>query len=522
MFKTSLYTILVTLLLSLHPIIAGGAPQHTDITKPTRERVSQKDKNKDNNKDKKADNKKDEKKDDKKTAKPAAQTPVPQKENNVAKPAVAKDVKPAAPKRDSDSVAKADKPKPKVRQTFNADNALFDGIDVSKHQGYIDWAQLKNNTKIKFVYIKATEGTDYVDPRYKENIRNARKHGFKVGSYHYLTTKSSATTQFHNFIRTANREEQDLLPVIDVEVIGRWSSQQLRDSLKVFADLVEDYYGCKPLIYTSEKFFTKHLGRAFADYPLFIAKYSNAQPNIGYKWIIWQFSDYGLFKTGVKGNNGLVDLSRFNKGCTVNDIIYKPGKHKPKSSVHDAVDRKDKPSSVNLTEQKTKETPKMSKRQQEEAQKQAEKDKKTRERNKKIAEDEAKKKEEEAKKAKEKQEHLKKEKARQEAREAAAKREAEQKAKEKEERLKKEKARQQAREAAAKKEAEEKAKRKANAQKARQEKANSQKNKSNKSNKSASLLNSSSSKLSQSQRNDSIRASQYNGRKTNKSSADND
>lgn len=493
MFKTSLYTILVTLLLSLHPIIAGGAPQHTDITKPTRERVSQKDKNKDNNKDKKADNKKDEKKDDKKTAKPAAQTPVPPKENNVAKPAVAKDVKPAAPKRDSDSVAKADKPKPKVRQTFNADNALFDGIDVSKHQGYIDWAQLKNNTKIKFVYIKATEGTDYVDPRYKENIRNARKHGFKVGSYHYLTTKSSATTQFHNFIRTANREEQDLLPVIDVEVIGRWSSQQLRDSLKVFADLVEDYYGCKPLIYTSEKFFTKHLGRAFADYPLFIAKYSNAQPNIGYKWILWQFSDYGLFKTGVKGNNGLVDLSRFNKGCTVNDIIYKPGKHKPKSSVHDAVDRKDKPSSVNLTEQKTKETPKMSKRQQEEAQKQAEKDKKTRERNKKIAEDEAKKKEEEAKKAKEKQE-----------------------------RLKKEKARQQAREAAAKKEAEEKAKRKANAQKARQEKANSQKNKSNKSNKSASLLNSSSSKLSQSQRNDSIRASQYNGRKTNKSSADND
>ncbi len=62
----------------------------------------------------------------------------------------------------------------------------------------------------------------------------------------------------------------------------------------------------------------------------------------------------------------------------------------------------------------------------------------------------------------------------------------------------------------------------ASAQKARQEKANSQKNKSNKSNKSASLLNSSSSKLSQSQRNDSIRASQYNGRKTNKSSADND
>ena len=517
-------------MLSLCPITAWGAPQHTDITKPTRERVSQKDKDK-----KKADEKKD-KKDDKKASKPAAQAPAtPPKDNNAAKLAAPKEnaAKPAAPakenapaakpantKRDSDSI-KANPPKPKVRQTVNPEKTQFDGIDVSKHQGYIDWAQLRNHSKIKFVYIKATEGSDYVDPKYKENIRNARKHGFKVGSYHFLTTKSSATTQFHNFIRNANREEQDLLPVIDVENIGRWSSQQLRDSLKVFADLVEDYYGCKPLIYTSEKFFTKHLGRAFADYPLFIAKYNPNQPNIGYKWIMWQFSDCGLFKPAVKGNYGEVDLSRFNKGCSINDIIYKPSQHKPKTSVHDAVDRKDKPTSVNMTEQKPKETPKMSKRQQEEAQKQAEKDKKAKERNKKIAEDEAKKKAEEDKKNKEKEERLKKEKARQQAREAAAKKEAEQKAKEKEERLKKEKARQQAREAAAKKEAEEKAKRKANAQKARQEKAANQKKGS--SNKSASLLNTNSSKkLTESQRNDSIRSSQYNGRKTNKSSADND
>lgn len=519
MFKTFSYTILVTLMLSLCPITAWGAPQHTDITKPTRERVSHKDKDK-----KKADDKKDNKdnKDDKKGTKPAAQTPVTPKDNNTTKPVAPKETAPAAKpadaKRDSDSI-KANPPKPKVRQTVNPDKVQFDGIDVSKHQGHIDWAQLKNHAKIKFVYIKATEGSDYVDPRYKENIRNARKHGFKVGSYHFLTTKSSATTQFQNFIRNANREEQDLLPVIDVENIGRWSSQQLRDSLKVFADLVEDYYGCKPLIYTSEKFFTKHLGRAFADYPLFIAKYNPNQPNIGYKWIMWQFSDCGLFKPAVKGNYGEVDLSRFNKGCTINDIIYKPSQHKPKTSVHDAVDRKDKPTSVNMTEQKPKEAPKMSKRQQEEAQKQAEKDKKAKERNKKIAEDEAKKKAEDAKKNQEKEERLKKEKARQQARDAAAKKEAEQKAKEKEERLKKEKARQQAREAAAQKEAEEKAKRKANAQKARQEKASSQKSSTNKS---ASLLKTSSSKLTESQRNDSIRASQYKGRKINKSSADND
>ena len=485
--KTTIYSLIATIMLTLLPLVGEASPQHNDITKPTRERVNK------NNKDKDKDKANDKKNNKQETA-PATKAPDKKKEeapvekkDNVKAPAPQKEN--VAPVPNTDTTAKAAEPKPKVRQTVDPAKVQFDGIDVSKHQGTINWGELKEYSKIKFVYIKATEGSDYIDPRYKENIRNARKHGFKVGSYHFLSTKSSVYTQFQNFITNAKREEQDLLPLIDVEVTGRWSSQQLRDSLKVFADLVEDYYGCKPMIYTSEKFFTKHLGRAFAEYPLFIAKYNTAQPNIGYKWIMWQFSDCGVFKPAVKGNYGEVDLSRFNKGCSVNDIIYMPSKHKPKSSVKDAVDHKDKPSSVNLTEQKPKEAPKMSKRQQEEAQKQAEKDKKTKERNKKLAEDEAKKKAEEAKKAKEK-----------------------------EERLKKEKARQQAREEAAKKEAEEKAKRKAAAQKAREEKkANSQTSK-----KATTLMQTNASKLSQTQRNDSIRAANNKGRKTNKSTPDND
>ena len=499
MSKTTIYTLIATIMFTLMPLAGEASPQHNDITKPTRERVNKNKKdnkdNKDNKNNKDNKDKSNDNKNKKQEAAPANtkapekkkdETPV-EKKDNVKAPEPQKENAAPAPK--ADTAAKAAEPKPKVRQTVDPAKVQFDGIDVSKHQGTINWEQLKEHSKIKFVYIKATEGSDYIDPRYKENIRNARKHGFKVGSYHFLSTKSSVYTQFQNFVTNAKREEQDLLPLIDVEVTGRWSSQQLRDSLKVFADLVEDYYGCKPMIYTSEKFFTKHLGRAFAEYPLFIAKYSANQPNIGYRWILWQFSDCGVFKPAVKGNYGEVDMSRFNKGCSVSDITYTPSKHKPKSSVKDAVDHKDKPSSVNLTEQKPKETPKMSKRQQEEAQKQAEKDKKAKERNKKLAEEEAKKKAEEAKKAKEK-----------------------------EERLKKEKARQQAREEAAKKEAEEKAKRKAAAQKAREEKkANSKTSK-----KSATLMQTNTSKLSQTQRNDSIRNARNKGLKTNKSSADND
>lgn len=479
--------------------ISVTAQQANDIKKPTRTRVTDKDKknnaqktveskdNKDTKNDTKTADKKDnkvpEKKDSKVPEKPVVKdekTPVKQEpaKQESAKPATDTTAKPAAP------------PKPK-RVPVDPSKVQYDGIDVSKHQGSINWEELKRNAKIKFVYIKATEGSNYVDPRYKENIRNARKHGFRVGSYHYFTDLSSARMQFQNFIQNANRDEQDLIPVIDVEKRSKWTPQQLRDSVKVFADLIEDYYGCKPLIYTFETFFNKNLGKAFEKYPIFIAKYPKGQeqPNInGVKWVLWQFSECGRFK-GVKDN--LVDMSRFNKGYTIEDIMYKPGKAKPKSSVRDAVDHKEMPANVNMTEQKL--APAKSKRQIEEEKRKAEKEKRMNERKKKIAEEEAKKKAEADKKAKEKAEHIKKEKARQAAREEAAK-----------------------------KEAEAKAKRKADAAIAREQKAKQQEAAKKNNNKSANLLNTTSSKLSQTQRNDSIRNAKLKGRKTNKSSADND
>ncbi len=493
--KSTIYSILIMVLMLSLPLPAM-AQKNGDVNKPTRTRVQEKGQKGNDNK--KADNTKDNKKADNKVTKKTDNKNTTQKaETPAAKPAEKKPeaTKPAHQQSNvptNDTTKKAEAPKPKPRNKVNTDNTQFDGIDVSKHQGTINWEELKKNPHIKYVYIKATEGSDYVDPRYKENIRNARKYGFKVGSYHFLTNRSSARAQFQNFVRNANRDEQDLLPIIDVEVCKQWSSQQLRDSLKVFADLLEDYYGCKPMIYTSERFFTKHLGRAFAEYPLFIAKYNSNQPNIGYKWILWQFSDCGYFKA-VKGNYGEVDLSRFNKGCTIKDIMYNPSKAKPKSSVRDAVDHKEKPSQVNMKEEKPKPTPSQSKKQQEEAKKKAEKEKKDKERNKKMKEDEAKK-----------------------------KAEAEKKEAEKKERIKKEQQRQKAREDAAKKEADAKAKRKAEAQKAKQAKQQKAQNNASKPKKSASFTQNNNSKLSQSQRNDSIRNAQQQGRKTNKSSADND
>ena len=203
-------------------------------------------------------------------------------------------------------------------------NITYDGIDVSSYQKDIDWTTTAKDKNIKFVYVKATEGATHTSRHYRINIDNARKQGVKVGSYHFLRTTSRIRDQFANFTRSVKKGEQDLIPLLDVETMRGWTSEQLCDSVQLFADLIEQYYGCRPLIYTSSSFFNKHLAGRFSDYPLFIARYAKSEPRLtgGVKWILWQFSDCGR----IKGIDADVDLCRFNKGCGMDDILMSKNK----------------------------------------------------------------------------------------------------------------------------------------------------------------------------------------------------
>ena len=62
----------------------------------------------------------------------------------------------------------------------------YNGIDVSHHNGKINWKEVAKDKKIQYVYIKATTGATRVDERYASNVKNARENGLKVGSYHFL------------------------------------------------------------------------------------------------------------------------------------------------------------------------------------------------------------------------------------------------------------------------------------------------------------------------------------------------
>lgn len=199
------------------------------------------------------------------------------------------------------------------------EHAKYDGIDISSYQGYIDWAKVSSDKDIRFVYIKATEGATYRSPHYAHNITQARRYGLLVGSYHYLTSTSTIDEQFRNFSTYALKTVQDLMPMLDVEVRGNWSRSQLIDSVGKFCDLVENYYGVQPMIYSTMGFYNKNLTPHFNKHKLYIGRYSNSEPEINWEgeYTIWQYSESGI----IPGIDAYVDLCRYRKDGWIDEIL---------------------------------------------------------------------------------------------------------------------------------------------------------------------------------------------------------
>ena len=196
--------------------------------------------------------------------------------------------------------------------------APYHGIDVSSHQKDINWTKVGTDSNIKFVYIKATEGSTYVSPHYNVNVQQARQQGILVGSYHYLRSTSSIQSQYRSFIKTAAIATQDLIPMIDVEKRGSWSRKQLIDSLHLLASLIERHYGVRPMIYSTMSFYNRNLSPYFNEYPLYIGRYSKKTPEITWngRYTIWQYTETGQ----VNGISTKVDLCRFSDNFWLPDI----------------------------------------------------------------------------------------------------------------------------------------------------------------------------------------------------------
>ena len=194
------------------------------------------------------------------------------------------------------------------------------GIDVSKYQGTINWRKVAKSKKVKFVYIRATEGTSIKDPNYKTNVDSASKAGILIGSYHVYSSKTTAYRQFANFKSVVVKKKQDLIPVLDIE--GHHSGRLDMARVNKLLELMEKEYGVKPMIYTSEKVYTEHFtGKQYRSYHIFIANY-HGTPTVRYT--LWQHSQTGRI-SGIRGD---VDLDKFHKKHSLYDILMPKNRKK--------------------------------------------------------------------------------------------------------------------------------------------------------------------------------------------------
>jgi lysozyme len=189
------------------------------------------------------------------------------------------------------------------------------GIDISHHQGTIDWATLKDEAviderPIRFIMIKATEGANKIDENFKDNFYNAREYGFTRGAYHFYGTRSTAKAQAQFFISQVKLEKGDLPPVLDVEhKPSNQTDEEFKESVLEWLRIVEKHYGVPPIVYTYYKFKLRYLSdSAFDAYPYWIAHYYVDKVEYEGAWKFWQHTDAGRLP-GIKGD---VDFNIYN------------------------------------------------------------------------------------------------------------------------------------------------------------------------------------------------------------------
>lgn len=179
------------------------------------------------------------------------------------------------------------------------------GIDVSHHQGSIDWARVAKDD-VQFVFLKATEGGDFKDKRFLENVRGAQEAKLPVGAYHFFTLCRPGADQARNFTETLENLELEMPIVVDLEFEGNCSDRpkvkDLKRELEVFFTDVERKRGQKLLIYSMLGFMMQY-GDAVPERKMW-RRWISIEPF----WTSWEFWQYDDDAT-IDGIEGPVDLN---------------------------------------------------------------------------------------------------------------------------------------------------------------------------------------------------------------------
>ncbi len=182
------------------------------------------------------------------------------------------------------------------------------GIDVSHHQGAIDWTKVAGDG-VAFAYLKATEGGDHRDREFARHWREARAAGIAVGAYHFFTFCRPGAQQAANILAVVPAAADALPPAVDLEFGGNCGrvpdAAAMRRELDAFLAPVERATGKRAILYVTPEFFAAyrdHLPARGLWRRSILRAPDNAVP-----WQLWQYHNRGR----VDGIRGPVDLNVF-------------------------------------------------------------------------------------------------------------------------------------------------------------------------------------------------------------------
>ncbi len=184
------------------------------------------------------------------------------------------------------------------------------GIDLSHHNGEIDWDRLES-APVDFIYLKATEGTDWKDASFQSHWLAAHARGFETGAYHFYLLCYGGAAQAANFIQSVEVRSNALPPAIDLEYHGNCTPngppESVYTELDIFMSALEAEYGAPPVIYTTPRFYADWIAGEFARNPVWIRAIGETPPALpdGRDWWMWQYSASGQ----ISGIDGDVDLN---------------------------------------------------------------------------------------------------------------------------------------------------------------------------------------------------------------------
>ena len=181
------------------------------------------------------------------------------------------------------------------------------GIDVSHHQGMIDWPAVARQRQVDFAYLKASDGADFLDPMFGLNWQGAGKAGIARGAYHYFSLCKPGDAQAANFIGAVPGDGNMLAPAIDLEFGGNCAArpdpETLLVELMVFIRAVEARYRQPVILYLTREFDAGYGISARVNRRLWLRSLVR-EPKWGARpWSIWQASSFHA----VPGIDGRVD-----------------------------------------------------------------------------------------------------------------------------------------------------------------------------------------------------------------------